>query len=275
MTRFYACVAQVLAMTVSGCGLSTLAETQATPVARGGQQSAVVVELFTSQGCSSCPPADQVLIELNRWGKEQQAPVFCLSFHVDYWNQLGWTDPYSSKAYSDRQRAYAAATGEDRIYTPQMIVNGRHAFVGSKSDEAFRFVESELKEPQPIVVKLSAAADAKREQITVLYDVDGEPAGGVLNVALVQNESHNDVPVGENAGRDLAHVNVVRAFKTVDLKHAASGKLALKLPAKIAAADCGVIAYVQDEKLRVVGASRVALSNPEANRVKLSDANGT
>jgi hypothetical protein len=90
-----------------------------------------VVELFTSEGCSSCPPADQVLADVSHG-----AGVYALEYHVDYWNSLGCRDPYSAAAYSDRQRAYADALGEDQVYTPQMIVNGTNAFVGSNRQRA-------------------------------------------------------------------------------------------------------------------------------------------
>ena len=89
-----------------------------------------VVELFTSQGCSSCPPADTALQQVERVAKERNLRVYCLSFHVDYWNRLGWNDPYSHADYSARQATYAAKKTDNNLYTPQMIVNGTDEFVG-------------------------------------------------------------------------------------------------------------------------------------------------
>src|SRR5262245_2326035 len=92
----------------------------------------VVVELFTSQGCSSCPPADRLLGELVRDGAIADRPVIALSFHVDYWNRLGWTDPFSRPAWSARQQAYADAMRDGRVYTPQLVIAGRSHVVGSR-----------------------------------------------------------------------------------------------------------------------------------------------
>ncbi|MEL7087271.1 MAG: DUF1223 domain-containing protein, partial [Planctomycetota bacterium] len=95
-----------------------------------------VVELFTSEGCSSCPPAEAVLNRLDRDARQGHQRIFTLAFHVDYWNRLGWTDPFSDRAYSDRQRDYAVTLRERSIYTPQMVVNGTTGFVGSHARRA-------------------------------------------------------------------------------------------------------------------------------------------
>ncbi|MDZ4659929.1 MAG: DUF1223 domain-containing protein [Bythopirellula sp.] len=264
MSRFKAFIMCSLTIAISGCGVSSSADTQGMVVARGGQQSAVIVELFTSQGCSSCPPADRVLAELKEWAIEEQAPVLCLSFHVDYWNQLGWTDPYSSQAFSARQSAYAAAAEENGVYTPQVIVNGQHAFVGSESDKAFRVVKNELAaDALPVNIKLDTTGDFQRDQVTVIYNVDGQPVGSVLNFAVVSKQARNIVPRGENAGLDSTHVNVVRAFKTVNLRDGAEGEIKFELPPRVEPKNCDIIAYVQDERLRVLGASSLSVGDSE------------
>ena len=93
-------------------------------------QPVAVIELFTSQGCSSCPSADQLLSQTINEAKKDGRKIFALSFHVDYWNRLGWADPFSTNEYSQRQRAYAAQLNDNSVYTPQMIVNGSRQFVG-------------------------------------------------------------------------------------------------------------------------------------------------
>ena len=95
-----------------------------------------VVELFTSEGCSSCPPAEALLNQIHPRAAKSGQRIYTLAFHVDYWDRLGWKDPFSEAAYSQRQNSYANGFGEDRIYTPQMIVNGRGGFVGSDAGEA-------------------------------------------------------------------------------------------------------------------------------------------
>ena len=114
---------------------------EANAVAPGdGRRTPVVVELFTSEGCSSCPPADRLLARLEREQPVEGAEVVALAQHVDYWNDLGWADPFSSHEASERQGEYAEAFGKDGVYTPQMIVDGRTEFPGGQSGKAFETI---------------------------------------------------------------------------------------------------------------------------------------
>lgn len=211
-----------------------------------------VVELFTSEGCSSCPPADRLLRDLAARG---DARLFPLAFHVDYWNRLGWRDPFSDAAYSRRQRAYARAVGSGRVYTPQMIVNGQREFVGSRRGEAERAIQHALDAPSRATVELTASVTSRT--VTVDYGVSNAPKDAVLHLALVQREAEQDIPRGENAGRTLRHANVVRAFETVP---AATGRQVLALPDDLAAENAAVIGYAQDPAtMEVIGAARTAL----------------
>lgn len=211
-----------------------------------------VVELFTSEGCSSCPPADRLLIDLA--GRED-ARLFPLAFHVDYWNRLGWTDPFSNEAYSARQRAYARAVGSGRVYTPQMIVNGATEFVGSRRAQAERALQQALREDASTTVALTASV--KDRDVDVSYAVTDAPEGAVLHLALVQRQAEQDIPRGENAGRTLAHANVVRAFETVAT---GTGTQTLSLPRGLRAENTLVIGYAQVlPTMEIVGASRTAL----------------
>ena len=130
-----------------------------------------------------------------------------LSFHVDYWNRLGWTDPYSSAYSTQRQRAYAKASGNDQVYTPQMIVNGDVEFVGSDSKKAAAAIDGALRQATPTKVKVKATAE-KGNSVRVEYIVVGQAKGTVLNIAAVVPLASNEVPRGENSGRTLKHVNV-------------------------------------------------------------------
>ena len=175
----------------------------------------VLVELFTSEGCSSCPPADALLERLDRSQPGIGTDLIVLSEHVDYWNDIGWKDPYSSHEYSERQSAYAAQFDLGSIYTPQMIVDGRFEFVGSderRAKEAIQNATKVMKTPVSISSSLS------NEKMAVFHIETGplpssstaESAGIFLAIADDSDESH--VSGGENAGRTLKHVAVLRSL---------------------------------------------------------------
>lgn len=166
----------------------------------------VVVELFTSQGCSSCPPADAILSEL-----AGQPGVLALSFHVDYWDYIGWQDPFAAPQYTNRQREYAAALGLRYVYTPQIVVDGRHDVVGSHRREVTRAIERS-RESAPRVEVTLEDVDGGRVQIST----GDAPAGGAT-VWLVTFDDNHDTQVarGENGGRSLHNSNVVREMTTL------------------------------------------------------------
>ncbi len=230
-------------------------------------QAVAVVELFTSQGCSSCPPADDILTKLHAWGEKNGQPVYCLSFHVDYWNSLGWADPFSRPEFTARQREYAQSFQTTRIYTPQMIVNGDTEFVGSRGSEAMQALKAALKSQVGTTIHLQATMGSDGRTGTVRYKVAVDQPTAVLNIALVQNEVENSVPRGENAGRDLAHVNVVRALQSVSLDKP-SGRVELTLPQGLPASSARVIAYVQHRQSRqVLGATAVDFVSDQSDRL--------
>lgn len=213
-----------------------------------------LVELFTSQGCSSCPPADHVLEDIARSARASGAPVYALSFHVDYWNHLGWRDPYSKKEFSDRQRSYGAVFGGETIYTPQMIVNGSEEFVGSQAERAERSIRSALETAS--LLRISAQIDSSRpNELRCAYNIAGAWQGAVLNVALVQDMQAISVSAGENSGRKLSHVNVVRSFVSV-LIVSAQGQCVIPIPSDVTLRRCSVVLYAQHGKtLNVLGAT--------------------
>jgi hypothetical protein len=173
-----------------------------------------VVELFTSQGCSSCPPAEAVLGNLEAAAARDGRPVYTLAFHVDYWNHLGWADPFSEPAYSERQRQYARTLKLDQVYTPQMVVNGRSQFVGSDRDAADRAIADAL--AAPAAVRLAADIDRfAGGNLRLRYAAPGAGADAVIHVAVVEQGLLTEVKRGENAGQLLDQPSVVRWFKTV------------------------------------------------------------
>lgn len=216
-----------------------------------------VVELFTSEGCSSCPPADVVLNELVADARADGVAVYPLAFHVDYWDRLGWKDPFSSARASDRQRRYAR-TLDTNVYTPQMVVNGRAKFVGSDRARARREIARALATPAP--AKLSLRTDRKAADVTVAYSIDAAPADSVLMVVAVERGLTTRVPRGENAGKTLRHENVVRTLESIAIAktdRAVNGQAVLRLPDDAKPDRVSIIAYLQDAaSLRVLGATQ-------------------
>jgi hypothetical protein len=230
--------------------------------AKGGDDAApgfAVVELFTSEGCSSCPPADALLAEQVRDAREHGRPVYCLAFQVDYWNRLGWTDPYSDAAFSQRQNDYARAFRSDQVYTPQMVVNGTDAFVGSERARSRKSIDAALKQPAKVQVKLSQGK-ADTGSLVLTYEALSAPKGAVMNIAVVERGLVSKVPRGENGGRTLRHENVVRVFQAVRLNESGKGSVELKLPADLVRKNSSAIAYIQEGAGAVIGASAVDLA---------------
>ena len=222
-----------------------------------------LVELFTSEGCSSCPPADRLLGEIVKDARTRQRRVYCLSFHVDYWNGLGWRDPYSDSAFSRRQQEYASVIKSDHVYTPQMVVNGGAEFVGSDRAGARNRIDDALKQAVRASVKLSEVEQKDPNSVLLGFEVSQPPPGSVLNVALVERGLVSRVTHGENGGQTLRHENVVRAFQTARLGEAGKGTVKLKLPADLVLKNTSAVAYVQNIDVgTVLGATAIDLQPP-------------
>lgn len=208
----------------AGCGVAEGEPRQGGASARAAKApeaapGLLVLELFTSQGCSSCPPADRLLAELAQQGTvargegQAAAKVVALAFHVDYWDYLGWRDPFSSAAWSARQRDYAAALGERGVYTPQLVIGGRAHVVGSDRRKlAAAVARAELAQP----LEVRAEWSAREVKVTA----KGEARGGELWVALWQDGLVTQVARGENRGERLKSQRVVR--RLVPLKDGAA-----------------------------------------------------
>ncbi|MDP9158654.1 MAG: DUF1223 domain-containing protein [Acidobacteriota bacterium] len=230
-------------------------------------QTPVLVELFTSEGCSSCPPADKLLQRLDRQSIPGQETIV-LSEHVDYWNHIGWKDPYSAHFFSERQSAYAERFGLDGVYTPQMVVDGTSEFVGSDSrlaDKAFKKAVSTAKIPvhlSSISVDGSHVVHAHLE--TGLLDSSFGISGAELYVAVALNRAESQVSAGENSGRRLAHVSVVRSLtKITYLKQGEDFKkdVQLNLGPESDSRNLRLIAFIQESKQgRILGAAAVQVS---------------
>lgn len=219
-----------------------------------------LVELFGSEGCSSCPPADDLLRELTETARTQVKNIFTLSFHVDYWDYLGWVDPFSSSQFTRRQRAYAKSLKRSSVYTPQMVVNGSVGFVGSDRGLAEKYIEEYLQTPPENNISVNLDAKSGPKQIQVLYHCREWTAGAVINVALVEGGLQSQVTAGENDGRLLKHENVVREFKTVPLAKK-EGMVLVSKPDGDDLSRFSVIVYLQrTNDMKILAAKRIGLS---------------
>ncbi len=217
-----------------------------------------VVELFTSEGCSSCPPADKLLNKINEDFNGQ--PVYVLSFHVDYWDKFGWKDGFSKEQFTARQKMYDSTLRTD-TYTPQVVVNGEKEAVGSDEKSLMQFIHSMLQ----VNVKAKALQcdlSVKKGKLLVAYQTDQAQVGDTINVALVQDNVSDRVTAGENNGQELKHVNVVREFKSERLRKT-MGNLTLNIPDDLKAESLHVIAYTQTRgDLRVTSAFSTKIKYP-------------
>jgi hypothetical protein len=185
----------------------------------------VLVELFTSEGCSSCPPADALLAELDQKQPFAGVQIIPLEEHVDYWNHDGWRDPFSSSLFTDRQEEYARRFGLPAPYTPQMVVDGRTEFSGSARHRVPAAIAGATQAPQAEVA-LMVVPGPEPSAVIATVRVDAFPAGvrekADVHLALTEDDLSSNVGAGENAGRHLVHRAVVRRFTSAG--HAEAGK---------------------------------------------------
>jgi hypothetical protein len=191
---------------IKGCALFlTLCVALTTAPAAAGERP-IVVELFTSEGCSSCPPADALLAQL-----ASRPEILALSFHVDYWDRLGWKDPFSMPAATERQHRYAELLGLATVYTPQVVVDGKWQAVGSDRDEVERALNTARRDSSELPVEL--AVDHGHAQIRV--GSSGEAVSAAVLLIGFDRRHVTAVARGENSGRTLAHIDVVRHVEEV------------------------------------------------------------
>jgi hypothetical protein len=244
------------------------------PVASTDQSTAarrvpVLVELFTSEGCSSCPPADALLAQFEAQQPISGAEVVALEEHVDYWNQQGWLDPFSSAQWTERQQKYAASRRDEQIYTPQMVINGHAQFVGSHESQARHEIEQAALQPgMEISLEATPAEkkDAARFKVAVAA-LSSNDAGDQAEVWLAVTESglHSAVKAGENSGRDVHHADVIRILHKLGAADAHkspsfSAEHTVKLDHSWNRQNLRTIAFVQEKRsLRVLGARSIRI----------------
>jgi hypothetical protein len=239
------------------------------PLAKG-ERRPVVVELFTSEGCSSCPPADRLLAKLESEQPVPGAEIIALGWHVDYWNHLGWADRFSSSEFTERQYAYSQSLGTSGVYTPQMVVDGVTEFIGSDGSLARRTIAEAAQAPKAEVsVTLVAGPSGGEARLAVRVEKLGaaQAAGKVeVLLAVTENGLGSSVQRGENAGRRLEHRAVVHRLQRLGTLDANAGgvfstEAAVALAREWRRENLRTVVYVQESRTRrIVGAAAVALS---------------
>lgn len=195
-----------------------------------------VVELFTSQGCAQCPPADALLT-----GLAEEGEVVALAYHVDYWDYVGWADTFGDAVYSDRQRAYAKSWGSSRIYTPQMVVNGSTGLVGSRRNEVHRALDAAS---LPLAVNLTPDGEMLKVEIPPNTSLDD----AVIWMITYLDRADVTIDKGENAGKSMVYTQVVTARQAMGMWEGDSGaNLKLPLPEMLDAGSTGIAVIVQQE----------------------------
>jgi hypothetical protein len=213
----------------------------------GAERVPVIVELFTSEGCSSCPPADSLLADLIRTQPIKSAEIIALEQHVDYWNRLGWKDPFSSAQFTARQDEYARRFRIDSIYTPQMVVDGRTQFVGNDPRRASAEIANAAAQPKAMV-RLSIEGGALRIEANAASESD-------LVLAITETALETDVKRGENGGRTLVHSAVVRSWSSTKIKGTANQTVPLRIDPAWTKDHVSAVAFVQDRRTGVITAA--------------------
>ena len=215
----------------------------------------VVLELFTSQGCSSCPSADRLLQKAKEAYKKE---VFALSYHVDYWNYIGWNDPFSKAVYAEKQQKYNVKFKNDTNYTPQLVVNGREHFVGSNFRKMQSSIDTyiEKKSTNNIAFK---DVNAHQEKISFSYEIQGSLKNRKIRTLIAIDERSTIVNRGENKNRTLTNSNIVVAELSTKIKES-NGSIEIGIPETVNPSDkLYLIVLVENYDHDITGATKQLL----------------
>jgi hypothetical protein len=264
--HFWSGIAFVLLVS-GGISVAHSKPTRSHERAANSVRTPILVELFTSEGCSSCPPADAFLARLEAQQPIAGAEVIAIEEHVDYWDDLGWRDPFSSGDWTERQRRYADVLGSGNVYTPQMIVGGSAQFVGSREQSGRVAIEQAAKRSAIALSLTSEAVPGKRAaEITIKVEkADAEQGGdSELWLAITETGLQSAVTRGENAGKDLRHASVLRKLQKLGaVKPGAPGTFTTKVSfdASWKRENLHAVAFVQERrKLHILGAAQIPLA---------------
>jgi len=253
MNRLSKCLRVGLGVSFIAVGLMALSER-----ATAQSQGLTVVELYTSQGCSSCPPADALLGKIS-----QRSNILALSFHVDYWDYIGWKDPYAKASYTKRQRGYARAFKKSFVYTPQVVVHGMTETTGSNAESVNAGIRK---------ASMAASTDIRLKRLVdggldIKVSAADQPVDAAVWIAIFDPVHETKIRRGENRGRTIKNYNVVREFKKIGSWR--GGKLALTVPASELKSHMGrgCAVFLQNEnKGPILGAAMISLAPQVSSR---------
>ena len=221
----------------------------------GRYEPIVVLELFTSQGCSSCPPADMLLDKVKTQNEEN---IFTLSYHVDYWDYIGWEDPFADPNFTKKQKIYNRKFASKNIYTPQLVVNGDSHFVGSSDSDLNRAITKYIGQTVDNEVILKNI-EASSNMISFDYLIHGALMGKQLKAVLVLDERVTNVKRGENRNRKLVNSNIVVSEKYKE-NLGSTGRLSISIPSMVKKGEkLQLIVLVENDEYKITGASQSGL----------------
>ncbi len=248
------CTFIVVVLTTVGFTAKGISENVANETAT--EEGFALLELFTSEGCSSCPPADELLGKIQN--ENRKLPVYVLAYHVDYWDRMGWKDRFSSAANTQRQYSYSQKLGS-QVYTPQVVVNGQAEFVGSDTHAAENALKNALKTKTNNFLNLTGTTQGNTLRLEYEFK-NFLSASEKLNVAIVQKNAVSNIKRGENQGRTLNHFQIVTKRYEVDPKSLKKGTFNMILPDNFNVKDWEIIGFVQDtESYGISAAARADL----------------
>jgi hypothetical protein len=268
--RFHAAVICALFAGILIWGARSSVGTQTSSSRVVAAREPVVVELFTSEGCSSCPPADALLAELDSRQPLRSADIIAIEEHVDYWDQDGWLDPFSSGAWTIRQKEYSDVLRTGGSYTPEMVVDGNTGFVGSRGTVAVQEIEKAAmgRKAKVEIAEVSPAGSKTAEfkvDVGELFGTNPKDKAEVL-LAITESGLHSAVKAGENAGQELHHSPVLREMKVIGVagkngQETFTAQPSVKLDSHWKVEDLRAVAFVQERKSRrILGAAEIRLT---------------
>ncbi len=220
------------------------------------QKPFALVELFTSEGCSSCPPADVLLSKTGINAEKSGQNIFFLAYHVDYWNKGGWKDPFSKYQFTLRQENYSRILAEKEMYTPQVVINGEKSFTGSREDK----LDENIKEALAVIPKISLTTSKdsiRNDTLYIHYKISNTDPNFVLRLALTEDGLISSVKKGENEGKVLNHDHVVSFFISVDTPKK-EGQAKISLKGKKLSEKNKLVSFVQHKQtMKVLAAEKI------------------